>query len=69
LVRLVKDLERRNMIRVEITDAGNRVWEQGLKKTANIGLVFSELSPTELAQLDVLINKIAVKTQQVLKPK
>ncbi len=69
LVRLVKDLERRNMIRVEITDAGNRVWEQGLKKTANIGLVFSELSPTELDQLDVLINKIAVKTQQVLKPK
>jgi DNA-binding MarR family transcriptional regulator len=67
LIRLVKNLERRNMIRVEITDAGIRVWEQGLKKTTVIGLVFSELSATEIAQLDLLVNKIADKTQQVLK--
>jgi DNA-binding MarR family transcriptional regulator len=67
LISLIKDLGRRNMIRVEITEEGTRIWEQGLKKTANIGRVFAELSDAQIEQFDSIIDKIAATTQQALK--
>ena len=67
LIKLTKDLARRNMIRVEITDSGNWVWEQGLTKTSNIGQVFNELSQAEIEQLDSIINKLAAAIQEIVK--
>lgn len=67
LISLTKDLQRRNMIRVEITAEGERIWEWGIKKTENVGLVFAELSEAEKDQLDSIIKKLAEATQHVAK--
>lgn len=67
LIRLVKDLERRNMIRVEITPIGESTWERGIRKTENVGLVFAELSQAETEQLDSIIKKLAQATQKIPK--
>ncbi|XUX00181.1 MAG: MarR family transcriptional regulator [Dehalogenimonas sp.] len=67
LINLTKDLQRRNMIRVEITPNGERTWEIGLRKTENISKIFAELSPTEIEQLDSIIKKLADCSQKLLK--
>ncbi|QNT75248.1 MarR family winged helix-turn-helix transcriptional regulator [Dehalogenimonas etheniformans] len=67
LIKLVKDMQRRNMIRVTITKAGEDVWERGIKKTDNVGLIFAELSPAESDQLDTIINKLAEASLRVAK--
>ena len=66
LIRLLKDLQRRNMIRVEITEEGTRVWELGIKRTASLSQVFQVLSAPELEQLDITINKLADSASQVI---
>jgi DNA-binding MarR family transcriptional regulator len=67
LIKLSKDLARRNMIHVEITDAGASVWEKGVKRTSNVGQAFRDLSDVEMAQFDSVIDKIAQTAQQLLK--
>jgi MarR family transcriptional regulator, organic hydroperoxide resistance regulator len=67
LIRLVKDLQRRNMIRVEITATGEEIWERGIKKTENVDLVFAELTPAEISQLDSILKKLAQATQKLPK--
>ncbi len=65
MIKLNKDLQRRNMIRVEITTQGEKTWEQGIKKTENVGLVFAELSQTEIDQMDAIIKKLAEAAQNL----
>jgi MarR family transcriptional regulator, organic hydroperoxide resistance regulator len=67
LIRLIKDLERKNMIRVEITPSGERTWELALKQTENVGKVFNDLSETELSQLDSIIGKLDEAAQRISK--
>ncbi|KTB47785.1 MarR family winged helix-turn-helix transcriptional regulator [Dehalogenimonas alkenigignens] len=67
LVKLVKDLEKRNMIRVEITDEGIAIWELGRAKTAAVSQAFKVLSPDDLFQLSLIIDKLSDSAQQVLK--
>jgi MarR family transcriptional regulator, organic hydroperoxide resistance regulator len=67
LIRLVKDLQRRNMIRVEITPTGEEIWQRGIKKTKKVGLVFAELTAAEADQLDSILNKLAQATKNIPK--
>jgi len=65
LIILVKDLERRNMIRVVITPEGERIWDEGQRKTKNVSKVFTELSQVETEQLDSILIKLAEATQKL----
>jgi hypothetical protein len=60
-------LQRRNMIRVEITPSGEEIWQRGIKKTKKVGLVFAELTAAEADQLDSILNKLAQATQNIPK--
>ena len=66
LISLTKDLTRKNMIRVEITEAGSRLLGKGLSNMGNISLVFAELSEIEISQLDGIIDHIAQTSQRLL---
>ena len=65
LIRLIKDLARKNMIRVVITAEGVSVWERGTRKTHAINQVFNVLSQEETSQLGLIIDKLADSGLQV----
>jgi DNA-binding MarR family transcriptional regulator len=66
MINLVKDLGRRNMIRVELTEAGAQTWQQAVTRTSSIRKVFEGLSSSEIEQLDSMINRLADNASTVL---
>lgn len=66
LLKRVKDLPRKNMIRVELTDKGRESYS-GTTTTQSIIEIFSVLSYEEQRQLMSLLNRVTVKAQELLK--
>jgi len=60
LVRLVEDLDRKNLIRVEATSKGQRVFKLSAKREA-IHSIFSNLSEDEQQQLASCLEKLLNK--------
>ena len=52
LLRKVKDLDRKNMVRVELTEKGDETYWRSLEKTGVLLDIFSCLSSDELAELE-----------------
>ena len=57
LIRKVKDLERRNMVRVVITEKGLKAYEQSTKR-GPIHRIMAQLTPEEKKQLHDCLEKI-----------
>ena len=60
LVRMVKDLGRKNLIRVEPTPKGRKAYEQSLKREV-IHSIMSSLSKNERQQLSSCLEKLLNK--------
>ncbi len=65
LVNKVKDLERKNLVRIELTDKGRKAYKQALKRES-IYKVMSCLSEEESQQLSLLLEKLCRKTVEEL---
>ena len=61
LIRKVKDLERRNMIRVEMTEKGRKLHEIATKRRKSIRRIMSVLSDKERHELKNSLQKIRDK--------
>ena len=57
LVRRVRDLEKKNLVRIEITEKGQQVYNRSAKRTV-IHRIMSSLSEEEQRQLDSCLNKL-----------
>jgi MarR family transcriptional regulator, organic hydroperoxide resistance regulator len=66
LIKRVKDLPRKNMIRVVMTPKGNVAFKQ-TNATTTIPKIMSVLTPDEKKQLEVLLYKLREKTTEILK--
>jgi len=60
LVRRVKDLRKKNMVRVVLTEKGRKVYEQA-KKRGSVHSILSVLSEEERRQLTLCLTKIREK--------
>jgi len=59
LVRRVPDPEDRRGVLVELTDAGHRAWEDGLRaQAANESLITAALAEDEKRQLNALLRRL-----------
>jgi len=65
LVNKVKDLEKKNLIRIELTSKGRKAYKQALTRES-IHKVMSCLSEEERRQLDMLLEKLCRKTVEEL---
>ena len=60
LVRRVKDLDKKNLVRVEITERGQQILSQSTKREV-INRIMSTLSPQECQQLRSCLDKLLGK--------
>jgi len=60
LIRKVKDLDRKNLIRVVVTEKGQRAYEQSTKREV-IHRIMSSLSEEERQQLSSCLQKLRSK--------
>lgn len=66
LVMKVKDLDRRNLVRVELTEKGQKAYRQSLKRQA-VHRIFSVLSDEERDQLTPILKKLRTKAHRELR--
>ena len=66
MLRRIKDLPRKNMIRVELTDEGRNVYRRTTTDESYTE-IFSILSKKEQQQLMSLLNRVTAKAQEYLK--
>jgi MarR family transcriptional regulator, organic hydroperoxide resistance regulator len=66
LVKRVKDLPRKNMIRVALTPKGLSAFKQ-TSGTETIPKIMAVLTPNEKKQFEVILNKLREKTEKILK--
>ncbi len=64
LVRKVKDLDRKNLVRVEMTEKGQKAFEYAAKLTS-IHSIMSVLSKQERRQLDLVLRKLRSKAAEI----
>ena len=57
-MRKVKDLDRKNMVRVELTEKGDETYWRSLEKTGVLLDIFSCLSSDELAELEKYLLRL-----------
>jgi len=65
LVRKVKDLDRKNLVRVALTNKGRQAYKQSTKREP-IHLIMSCLSKEESQQLKLYLEKLQDKALEVL---
>ena len=65
LLRKVKDMERKNQVRVELTAKGREVFSQSLKRES-MHRIMSVLSPKEQEQLESSLRKLRKATLREL---
>lgn len=68
LVRKIKDLKRKNMVRVELTEKGEETYLKSLEKTDVLSDIFSCLSSDELAEFErylLRLRSVAIKKLQL----
>jgi len=65
LVRKVKDLERKNLVRVTLTDKGREAYRQSTKREV-VHRIMSCLSEEERKQLKMLLQKLCRQTLKEL---
>jgi len=58
LLRRVKDLDRRNMVRVELTEKGQETYARSLEKTETLREIMSCLSQEERSNLEAYLLKL-----------
>ena len=66
LIRKSKDLHKKNLVRVTITDKGQKAFKQSLKRKS-IHQIMSALSEKEKDDLFVLLDKLRSKSVKVAK--
>jgi DNA-binding MarR family transcriptional regulator len=66
LVKRVKDLPRRNMIRVVLTPKGQLAFKQ-TNGDKTIPKIMSALTPDEKQQFEVILDKLREKTMKILR--
>jgi len=67
LVKKVKDLNKKNLVRVAITEKGKQAYYQSTKRDS-VHEIMSSLSEEERQQLNRCLNKLQDKALQVLYP-
>lgn len=65
LVKKVKDLNRKNLVRVEVTEKGRKVYNQATKREV-IHLIMSSLSEEESQQLSTYLGKLRTTARERL---
>ncbi len=65
LVRKVKDLDKKNLVRVALTDKGEQAYENSIKRES-IHKIMSSLSEEEHRQLNLCLRKLLDKTLKEL---
>ena len=65
LIKKVKDLDRKNMVRIEITDKGNAIYED-LRHVKYLSRVIDGLSPQKREDIKDCLDDLYRLTQQVL---
>lgn len=65
LVRKVKDLDRKNQVRVALTEEGHKAYSQSIK-AESISEIMSSLSDEESQQLGLLLQKLRDKVAEKL---
>ncbi|MBF4481738.1 MarR family winged helix-turn-helix transcriptional regulator [Dehalococcoides mccartyi] len=65
LVRLIKDLDKKNKIRVELTVAAEQKLEEGMEKFVQTEKVFDVLSAEELNEFSYYIRKLDARAMQI----
>jgi len=68
LLRKVKDLSRKNMVRVELTEKGREACNRS-EKRASIDKIFSTLSNEERQQLRFYLERLRDKALQLIRKK
>ncbi|HIE18065.1 MAG TPA: MarR family transcriptional regulator [Dehalococcoidia bacterium] len=64
LIKRTKDLPRRNLVRITLTDRGQKVYKQSLKR-GTIRRIMSALSEEECEQLASLLEKLRAEAAKV----
>ena len=64
LIKRSKDLPRRNLVRITLTDKGQKAYKQSLKRDT-IRRIMSTLSEEEQQQLAALLEKLRAKAAKV----
>lgn len=67
LVRKVKDLRRKNMVRIELTDKGHKAYSQTTERRS-IHEIMAALSEEEREQLRTSLHKLLAKAFAILGP-
>jgi DNA-binding MarR family transcriptional regulator len=67
LLALSKDLERRNMIRVSLTEEGERIFALSLEKQRVLRALFSQFNENEYKELIVNLENLTDKGLKTLK--
>jgi len=57
LVRRIKDLQKKNLVRIELTEKGLKSYKQG-ERLESIVELMSELSFQELEQMELILKKL-----------
>jgi DNA-binding MarR family transcriptional regulator len=66
LLKKVKDLQRKNMVRVELTKKGERVYLRSLEKTVTLREIMSCLTKKERANLERCLLKLRAQALKTL---
>jgi DNA-binding MarR family transcriptional regulator len=68
LIQTTKDLPKKNLVRVRVTEKGQKIYKQSLKRKP-IHQIISALSEEERQQLDSLLKKLRTKALKVARIK
>jgi DNA-binding MarR family transcriptional regulator len=66
LLRKAKDLERKNMVRVELTEKGEEVYRRSLEKTETLREIMSCLTEEERSDLERYLLKLRAQALKTL---
>jgi DNA-binding MarR family transcriptional regulator len=66
LLRKAKDLERKNMVRVELTEKGEEVYRRSLEKTETLREIMSCLTEEERSYLERCLLKLRAQALKTL---
>ena len=66
LLRKAKDLERKNMVRVELTEKGEKVYHRSLEKTETLREIMSCLTKKERYNLERYLLKLRTQALKTL---
>lgn len=65
MVRMVSDSKRKNSLKVVITEKGENVYQESIKKDA-LNRIFSVLSDKEQQEFKMMLQKIMEKSREEL---